>query len=116
MRHEILNSAALVIGVMLLAVGGPWLARELKTLPRSPELVARADQRVVALDVGGMTCAGCAARVHGELASVPGVAAADVRLQQERAYVVCEARVADSLLTAAIHRAGPGFIAAVAQR
>ena len=48
-----------------------------------------------------------------ELAATPGVSAVQVRLKQERAYVVCPAGVADSALAAAVHRAGPGFAAAI---
>jgi len=36
-----------------------------------------------------------------------------VRVPQQRAYVVCDRTVADSSLTAAVHRAGPGFLAAI---
>jgi copper chaperone CopZ len=116
MQREMLNSFAMVVVVILLAVGGPWLAREVRTLPRPHALAARADQRIVTLEVGGMTCAGCAAKVKGELASLHGVSVAEVRLAQREAYVVCDKSVPDSALTGAIHRAGPGFLAAVATR
>jgi len=109
-----LNGIALAAAVLLLAIGGPWLVRELRAPARPHALAARADQRIVSLDVGGMTCAGCAAKVSGELASLPGVADVSVRLGQERAYVVCAKSVADSSLLAAIHRAGPGFLGTVA--
>ena len=82
--------------------------------PHPRQLAARANARVVSLDVGGMTCSGCAARVKGELAAVPGVSAVEVRLQDERAVVVCDPAVADSALVSAVHRAGPGFTAAPA--
>lgn len=106
----------MMVAVLALAIGGPLLVRELRTLPKAKTLVARADQRIVTLEVGGMTCAGCAASVQGNLTTVPGVSAVDVRLGQDRAYVVCERDVADSALTSAIHRAGPGFIAAVVRK
>lgn len=109
------NTAAIVAGVLALGVGGPWLVRELRSLPHT-KLAARADQRIVTLEVGGMTCSGCAQSVEGRLASVPGVETVSVRLEQRRAYIVCEKAVADSSLTAAVHRAGPGFLAAIAQR
>jgi len=113
MKPSIWNTLALVVGVLVLAGGGPLLVRELRTLPRLHALAARADQRIVTLEVGGMTCAGCVSAVRTELASVDGVADVEVRLEQERAYVVCDPAVADTALTAAIHRAGPGFMAAV---
>ena len=116
MRHEKWNALALVAGVLLLAVGGPWLVRELATLPRGHALSARAHQRIVSLEVGGMTCGGCAAAIRGTLASLPGVAAVEVRYRERRAFVVCDPGVADTSLTAAVHRAGPGFLAAVAER
>ena len=112
-QRDIWNILALVTGVIALAVGGPWLLRELRTLPHAQALAARADQRIVTLEVGGMTCAGCTAAVKAKLVAVPGVSAVDVRLRQQRAYVVCAKVVADTALTSAVGRAGPGFLAAV---
>lgn len=109
------NTIAIVAGVLALGVGGPWLVREVRSLPHTT-LAARADQRIVTIEVGGMTCSGCAASVQGRLAAVPGVKTVSVRYPQRRAYVVCDKAVADTALTAAIHRAGPGFLAAIAQR
>ena len=103
---------AVIAGVIAVAVAGPWLVHQLRTVPRGA-LAARAEQRIVTLEVGGMTCRGCAATVQAKLASVPGVAAADVRFPERRAYVVCERGVADTSLTGAVGRAGPGFLAAV---
>jgi copper chaperone len=116
MKLQFLNSLALVATVVALAAGGPWLVHELRTLPQHTALAARAGQRIVTIEVGGMTCAGCAATIHGTLASVPGVTAVDVRLGQDRAYVVCSPGVDDTTLMAAVHQAGPGFIGAVVQR
>ena len=104
------------MSVLLLALGGPWLIRELGSLPRPGTLAARAGARVVTLEVGGMTCEGCAGAVRGRLAGLPGVTAVDVRLRQRRAFVVCDASVADTALTAAVHRAGAGFAASIAER
>ncbi len=109
MKISLINSVALVVGVLLLAAGGPWLARELRSLPRPHALAARSGERIVTLDVAGMTCSGCASKVREELASVQGVSTAEVRLAQRRAYVVCDRALADSALTAAVGRAGPGF-------
>jgi len=114
--RQILNALAIVAVVVLLAAAGPWLVRELRSLPQPMSLAARADQRVVTLEVGGMTCAGCAAKVKGDLAVLPGVSMAEVRYAQRRAYVVCDKSVPDSVLTGAVHRAGPGFLAAIAPR
>jgi copper chaperone CopZ len=115
MRRDALNIAALVTIVLVLAIGGPWLVRELRALPKH-SLAARADQRVVTLEVGGMTCSGCASAIETTLGQVPGVETALVRLQQRRAYIVCDRDVADTTLVSAVHRAGPGFLAAVAAR
>jgi copper chaperone CopZ len=98
-----------------LAVGGPWIVRQIRSLPRPVALAARADQRIVTLDVGGMTCAGCAGKVMEELQAVKGVSTAEVRLAQRRAYVVCDRSVPDTALTAAVGRAGPGFLADVSR-
>ena len=116
MQRPFLGSLALVAAIVLIAGGGPWLVRELRTLPKPGALAARADQRIVALEVGGMTCAGCSAKVKGELTAIPGVSTAEVRYAQRRAYVVCDKTVADSALTGAVRRAGPGFLAAIAVR
>jgi len=99
--------------VIALAAGGPWLIQELRTLPHPRVLAARADQRIVTLEVGGMTCAGCAATIRARLSAVAGVSEADVRLRERRAYVVCRSAVADTTLLAAVEKAGPGFLAAV---
>jgi len=115
-RSGVLNGAALAVAVLLLAAGGPWLLREIGSLPRAATLSARAHQRIVTLEVGGMTCSGCAAAVRSQLAALEGVAAAEVRLGQRRAYVVCDRDVPDTALTAAVGRAGPGFLGAVVSR
>jgi copper chaperone CopZ len=114
-RHppHLLNAFALVAGVLTLAIGGPWLYGQFRSLPEARQLAARADQRIVTLEVGGMTCNGCAAAVQARLATVPGVSGVTVRFPQRRAYVVCGPAVQDTALTAAVQRAGPGFLAAV---
>ena len=116
MQRSFLGSLVVVAAIVLLAGGGPWLVKELRTLPKPGALAARADQRIVSLEVGGMTCAGCAAKVKGDLAAIPGVSAAEVRYTQRRAYVVCDKTVPDSALTGAVGRAGPGFLAIIAPR
>ena len=118
MKKEALNGLAMALGVVLLVgmVGAaPWLMREAGRFQSAGRPEARAGQRIVTLDVGGMTCAGCAAKIQGELASLPGVSEVTVRLPQRRAYVVCAPTVADTTITAAVSRAGPGFLAAVAR-
>ena len=116
MKSDLLNVGAIVAGVLLLAAGGPWLAGELRSLPHPARLAARGGERIVTLDVGGMTCKVCAGAVKGKLDAVPGVHTVDVRVGERRAYVVCDRAVADTALTAAVHRAGGGFSAEVAVR
>jgi copper chaperone len=115
-RREIWNSLALVAGVLVLAVGAPWFVGQIRSLPSARTLAARADQRIVTLDVAGMTCNGCATTVKSRIGEVPGVSAVEVRYRQNRAYVVCDPAVPDSALTGAVHRAGPGFIASLVKR
>jgi copper chaperone CopZ len=115
MKRDLLNVAALVAGVLVLAVAGPLLIRQLRDLPRH-SLGARADERAVTLEVGGMTCSGCASSVEASLARVPGVSTVSVRFPQRRAYILCDRSVADTALVAAVHGAGPGFLAAVTPR
>ena len=114
MKIETWNSLALVVGVIALALCAPWLVSQVRSLPGQRALAARAGERVVQIDVGGMTCSGCASKVQGELARVRGVSAVEVRLKQEKAFVVCPPGVSDSALVAAVHRAGPGFAAVIA--
>jgi copper chaperone CopZ len=114
MRNEALNTLALVALVIAGAVGGPWLWQQVRSLPGHRALAARSGEHVVTLEVGGMTCAGCASKVRTELASVDGVSAVEVRLQQDKAVVVCRPGVEDSTLLSAVRRAGPGFAAFVA--
>ena len=114
MKRDILNVAALVAGVLVLAVGAPVLVQQVRSLP--PSLAARADERIVTLEVAGMTCGGCASLVEARIAALAGVSTVAVRYQQRRAYVVCGVGVADSALAGAIARAGPGFSAVVTAR
>ena len=116
MKREILSVVVLVAGVMALAVAGPRLVDAMRSPAARPALVARADQRVVTLDVNGMTCAGCSARITTRLAAVPGVAAVDLRFKEHRATVVCARGVADSALTGAVAAAGSQYFAAVSRR
>jgi len=116
MSHEKWNALALVAGVLVLALAGPWLAREIGTLRAARAVSARANQRIVSLEVGGMTCSGGASSIRSTLEEVPGVSTVEVRYRERRAFVVCDRGVADSTLTTAVHRAGPGFLAAVAAR
>jgi copper chaperone CopZ len=108
--------ALLLAAAALALAGSTWIAGQVRTLPAAPALAARARQRVVTLEVGGMMCGMCAAQVQGGLVAVPGVATVEVRLPEHRAYVVCDPGVADTALIGAVGRAGPGFLAAVAAR
>jgi len=113
-----LNIALAVMTVLLLAVGGPYLAQRLgrpaallatRTLP-----VVQAGQRRVLLEVSGMYCANCASRVTRELAATPGVVACAVDVSAHRATVVCDRQLADTSLVRAVTRAGSEFAANVA--
>lgn len=115
MKRDILNIVALVAGLLVLAIGGPWIVRQLRSLPPAA-LTARSGERIVTLEVAGMTCSGCASMVQTTLAGIDGVSAAAVRHAQRRAYVVCGRAVADSALVAAVARAGRGFSAAITAR
>jgi len=62
----------------------------------------------VALQVEGMTCASCAARVEKALLKVPGVLSASVNLATERATVQALPIASVSVLKAAVEKAGYG--------
>jgi len=62
--------------------------------------------RELELDIHGMTCASCVARVEKALTKVPGVNSASVNLATERARVAANADVDVTALTQAVSAAG----------
>ena len=62
----------------------------------------------IALDITGMTCAACSARVEKMLSRVEGVRKAEVNLALERASVEIDGAVAPQALIAAVEKAGYG--------
>ncbi|MFN3764308.1 MAG: heavy metal translocating P-type ATPase [Aliihoeflea sp.] len=60
------------------------------------------------LDITGMTCAACSARVEKTLGRVPGVTKANVNLALERASVEAAPGVSIEMLIGAVDRAGYG--------
>ena len=62
----------------------------------------------VALDITGMTCAACSARVEKVLSRTAGVRRAEVNLALERASVEADDAVAPLALVAAVEKAGYG--------
>lgn len=113
MNRNAVNAVFGVLAVLLLAVIAPWVVHELRTLPGAKPLASRASQRIVTLEVNGMTCPACEASIRAELEQTPGVATCEVRRGQRRAYVVVDAKTADTTLVAAVRRAGQGFWAQV---
>jgi copper chaperone len=116
LKSSVVNGVAVAAAIVVLAALGPWLARQIASLPRPEALTARSNERIVTLEIGGMTCGGCAKSVEAQLAAVRGVSTAEVRLEQRRAYVVCDPAVAETTLVAAVERPGPAFTAVVVQR
>ena len=116
MKRDALNVVAAVFAVVLLAAGVPWIVGQVRSLPAAHALAKRGNQRIVTLEVGGMTCKACAKAVQNEIAGTPGVSACEVRVKQQRAYVVCDPSVPDTALVGAVHRAGPGFLAGVVDK
>jgi P-type Cu+ transporter len=66
----------------------------------------------LALQITGMTCATCVARVERALLSVPGVQHASVNLATEQASVQAAAGVGAGALAAAVRKAGYGVASA----
>ncbi len=62
----------------------------------------------VALDISGMTCAACSARVGKALSGVDGVREAEVNLPLERATIEIDGDVSSQALIAAVEKAGYG--------
>ena len=69
--------------------------------------MAEAVERPVELDLDGMTCASCAARIEKVLTRQPGVVEANVNFATERARVRVDGAAAGDLI-AAVERAGYG--------
>ena len=66
-----------------------------------------AEQTEIDLDIGGMTCAGCASNVEKALMAVPSVVSAEVNLAMERAHVVWLGKeVSGAALVDAVRAAG----------
>ena len=62
----------------------------------------------IVLDISGMTCAACGARIAKALSRVDGVADADVNLALERASIEIEGEVTPERLIEAVEKAGYG--------
>ncbi len=73
--------------------------------PSSPD-VGAATSHEIDIEIGGMTCASCVARVERALKRVPGVSAAEVNLATERARVQATAGLPVEQLLAAVRDAG----------
>ncbi|WP_209324315.1 heavy metal translocating P-type ATPase [Brevibacterium renqingii] len=63
--------------------------------------------REVDLDITGMTCASCSARIEKKLTRLEGVSA-EVNLPLETAHVVIDSDLTDADITAAVEKAGYG--------
>ena len=63
--------------------------------------------REVDLDITGMTCASCSARIEKKLTRLDGVSA-EVNLPLNSAHVIVESELSDADLTAAVEKAGYG--------
>jgi copper chaperone CopZ len=78
-----------------------------------PAPIAATRSRLVTVEIGGMTCAGCVDKIQRSVAAVPGVRRVEVSLASQRAEVLCDGGVADTALTAAVRRAGPQYLGLV---
>ncbi len=75
--------------------------------PAPASLTPAPDSDPILMDVTGMTCAACAARIEKVLSRVPGVERATVNLALETAEIVAPA-IPEATLVEAIERAGFG--------
>ena len=103
------------IGIVL-AIGSLLGASGCAPRHSTSSAATTAGTRAVTLEVGGMVCADCVAKVHDQLARVPGVRSVTVSLEDQRARIVCDPAVADTSLTRAVRRAGPDYIGLVVAR
>lgn len=72
--------------------------------------------KLVRLEIGGMTCQGCVARIQKQLEAVDGVHRVDVSLADQRALILADTMVRDTALTGAVRRAGPEFLGVILHR
>jgi len=82
-------------------------AMSISRSPASQAVVPPAGSEPILMDVTGMTCAACAARIEKVLSRVPGVERATVNLALETAEIAAPG-VGEGLLVEAIERAGFG--------
>ena len=106
--------AALV--VMVAGLGAERIHESRRAARPAPPPAYPMIARVATLEVGGMICGDCVSKIDHELSKVKGVAAVDVSLTGQRAVVVCDAAVPDTALTAAVRRAGPGYLGLIVHR
>ena len=66
--------------------------------------------RMVTLEVGGMVCEACSLKVTRSLTAVPGMRSVALDLKGATVQLECDSTVADTALTAAVRRAGPGYL------
>jgi Cu+-exporting ATPase len=91
-----------IVGTLKMLAGPP---------NRHPEdhmnsVAALSNPKGIRLQVTGMTCASCVARVEKALLKVPGVSSASVNLATEKATVQALSTVSVAALTSAVERAG----------
>ena len=88
--------------------GPPGAAGAPTAVPDTPMTVGPAPGATLprTLEIEGMHCASCVARVEQALAEVPGVRSASVNLATERAEVVAGAGVTTAALEEAVRQAG----------
>ena len=110
------NIIAIAVAIGLALLIGPWFIEQMRSLPSAQHLSARSGQRIVALEVIGLTSASDARRVQLRLAATPGVSACEVRFAQKRAYVVLDATLPDRLLLNAVHGVDARLLARVVQQ
>lgn len=111
MPRGVWNVAAVVVAILLLAGVGPWFAEQLRSLPSGQHLAARSGQRIVSLEIIGMTGTGDADAARRALLRVAGVSACEVRIAQRRAYIVLDANRPDSTLVNAVHELDKRWLA-----
>ena len=84
------------------------LNSSVKAKPSEKVVKKKSNTQKVVLQITGMTCGGCAAKVSNTLKHIKGVKKVDVSLEKGKAIVICSKKSKTSVLQASVKKLGYG--------